>query len=112
MEKRGHQALVYAVIVTAALGIQTPGSSLAAQSSASKDTQAAARKDLQGTMWLCTMQVGDGKTRKGYMYLSPSMGVKLAETERSPKTLEGDWWPKVEDVPKDLEEIEPNLRWE
>jgi hypothetical protein len=101
MNTKDHQSLVGALVVIAVV-IQT-ASSLAAQSSDATD--------LKGTTWFCTMQIGDGKARKGYMYLSPTMGVKLAETERSPN-VDGAWWPRIEDVSSDLDDIEPGTRWE
>jgi hypothetical protein len=92
----------YTVLVAMAMVIQTDGSLLAQTPDAIA---------LKGTTWFCAAQIGDGKTRKGYMYLSPTMGVKLAETERSPNA-DGEWWPPIKNVSKDLDDIEPNMRWD
>lgn len=84
---------------------------VAVPAESSRAAQTTGATDLQGTAWLCTMHADGGKMRKGYMYFSPTTGMKLAETERSPDVA-GEWWPRAEDVPRDLDEVEPNLRWE
>lgn len=102
MDLRDRQFPICAVLVAMTVAIPTDSSRAAQTSDAT---------ELKGTAWLCTMHVDEGKTRKGYVYFSPTTGVKLAETERSPG-VDGAWWPRVEDVPKDLDEVEPNMRWE